>query len=92
VNGLLENLGSGKVCGVSVGVSGADKFYSIWPEWVERSAWDVDFQPKQVSVRAAARECGGLGTKQHKTAPEDKGSSRRPDRLHGPPHWKPAIR
>jgi hypothetical protein len=48
VNGFLENVGSVKACGVKVGVAGAEQTYSVWPEWVQKNKWEVDFQPKQV--------------------------------------------
>jgi hypothetical protein len=52
VNGFLQNVGKAKACNIKVGFSGADTYYSIWPEWVSNATWQNDYAIGQVRKTA----------------------------------------
>jgi hypothetical protein len=63
VNGFLQNVGKAKACNIKVGFSGADTYYSIWPEWVSNATWQNDYAIGQVTAVGLTAQARADGTK-----------------------------
>jgi hypothetical protein len=50
VNGFLINNGSVALCDLHLKPVTDGDVYSFWPDWAEKSAYEVYFNPKQVTA------------------------------------------